>query len=182
MTIKNLMTTRSYQLLTRTSDVQLATMTQSCHRERRRVMDYYAAKLPRPAHDGNSKFVSQDVYDAVESMKAALLETFSTGNKTLRFAPQNADDVDTAEVCTEYTDYVLHRQNNLFETMQTVIHDGLIARAGIAKVYWCMQDESTLEYVENLLKKSWTWCLPRTTSRSRKSSKMRWVYTVGISE
>ena len=119
-------------------------------RERRRVMDYYAAKLPRPAHDGNSKFVSQDVYDAVESMKAALLETFSTGNKTLRFAPQNADDVDTAEVCTEYTDYVLHRQNNLFETMQTVIHDGLIARAGIAKVYWCMQDESTLEYVENL--------------------------------
>ena len=119
-------------------------------RERRKVMDYYAAKLPRPAHDGNSKFVSQDVYDAVESMKAALLETFSTGNKTLRFAPQNADDVDTAEVCTEYTDYVLHRQNNLFETMQTVIHDGLIARAGIAKVYWCMQDESTLEYVENL--------------------------------
>jgi hypothetical protein len=119
-------------------------------KERRQVMDYYSAKLPRPAHDGNSKYVSQDVYDAVESMKAALLETFSTGNKTLRFSPQNADDVPTAEVCTEYTDYVLHRQNNLFETMQTVIHDGLIARAGIAKVYWCMQDESTLEYVEGL--------------------------------
>ena len=50
-------------------------------------MDYYAAKLPRPLHDGNSKFVSQDVYDAVESMKAALLETFSTGNKTLRLLP-----------------------------------------------------------------------------------------------
>ena len=119
-------------------------------KERRKVMDYYSAKLPRPAHDGNSKYVSQDVYDAVESMKAALLETFSTGNKSLKFSPQNADDVPTAEVCTEYTDYVLHRQNNLFETMQTVIHDGLIARAGIAKVYWCMQDESTLEYVEGL--------------------------------
>lgn len=119
-------------------------------KERRLVMDYYAAKRPKPVHKGNSKYVSQDVYDAVESMKAALLETFSTGNKTLRFAPQNADDVDTADVCTEYTDYVLHRQNNLFETMQTVIHDGLIARAGIAKVFWCMQDESTLEYVENL--------------------------------
>ena len=119
-------------------------------RERRKVMDYYSAKLPRPAHDGNSKYVSQDVYDAVESMKAALLETFSTGNKTLRFSPQGAEDVAMAEVCTEYTDYVLHRQNNLFETMQTVIHDGLIARAGIAKVYWCVQDESRLEYVENL--------------------------------
>jgi len=119
-------------------------------KERRQVMDYYSAKLPRPAHDGNSKYVSQDVYDAVESMKASLLETFSTGNKTLRFSPQNADDVPMAEVCTEYTDYVLHRQNNLFETMQTVIHDGLIARAGVAKVYWATQDESSLEYVEGL--------------------------------
>lgn len=119
-------------------------------KERRKVMDYYSAVLPRPAHDGNSKYVSQDVYDAVESMKAALLETFSTGNKTLKFTPQNLDDVPMAEVCTEYTDFVLHRQNNLFEIMQTVIHDGLIARAGIAKVYWLPQRESSLEYVEGL--------------------------------
>ncbi len=48
-------------------------------RERRKVTDHYNAALPRPAHDGNSKYVSMDVYDAVESMKAALLETFSTG-------------------------------------------------------------------------------------------------------
>lgn len=119
-------------------------------RERQRVMDYYSAKLPKPAHDGNSKYVSQDVYDAVESMKAALLETFSTGNKTLRFSPQGQEDVVMAEVCTEYTDYVLHRQNNLFEVMQTVIHDGLIARAGVAKVFWHQQSETSLEYVENL--------------------------------
>ena len=119
-------------------------------RERSRVMDYYSAKLPKPAHDGNSKYVSQDVYDAVESMKAALLETFSTGNRTLRFSPQGPEDVLMAEVCTEYTDYVLHRQNNLFEVMQTVIHDGLIARAGVAKVYWSQQSDSHLEYVEDL--------------------------------
>ena len=119
-------------------------------RERARVMDYYSAKLPKPAHDGNSKYVSQDVYDAVESMKAALLETFSTGNKTLRFSPQGPEDVLMAEVCTEYTDFVMHRQNNLFEVMQTVIHDGLIARAGVAKVYWQQQSDSHLEYVEDL--------------------------------
>lgn len=119
-------------------------------RERSRVMDYYSAKLPKPAHDGNSKYVSQDVYDAVESMKAALLETFSTGNRTLRFSPQGPEDVLMAEVCTEYTDFVLHRQNNLFEVMQTVIHDGLIARAGVAKVYWSQQSDSHLEYVEDL--------------------------------
>ena len=36
-------------------------------RERQKVMDYYTARLPKPAHDGNSKYVSQDVYDAVEA-------------------------------------------------------------------------------------------------------------------
>ena len=66
-------------------------------KERRKVMQYYSAALPRPAHDGNSKYVSQDVYDAVESMKAALLETFSTGNKTMRFAPQNMTTCSTAK-------------------------------------------------------------------------------------
>jgi len=119
-------------------------------RERKRVVDYYNATLPRPAHDGNSKYVSQDVYDAVESMKAALLETFSAGNKTVKFAPQNAEDVAMAEVCSEYTDYVCNRQNDLFSVMGRVIHDGLIARAGIAKVFWQVQDHTTIEPFENI--------------------------------
>ncbi len=119
-------------------------------RERKKVIDYYNATLPRPAHDGNSKYVSMDVYDAVESMKAALLETFSTGYKTVRFAAQTGEDTRTAEICTAFTDYVANRQNNLFEVMQTVIHDGLVARAGIAKVYWDEREDSHLEPVQDL--------------------------------
>ena len=119
-------------------------------RERKRVIDYYNATLPRPAHDGNSKYVSMDVYDTVESMKAALLETFSTGYKTVRFAPQNADDQQVADVATEYCDYVANRQNNLFEVMQSVIHDGLVARAGIAKVFYYYGEESHIEEVTDI--------------------------------
>jgi hypothetical protein len=119
-------------------------------RERKKVIDYYNATLPRPAHDGNSKYVSMDVYDAVESMKAALLETFSTGYKTVRFAPQTGEDSRTSEICTAYTDFVANRQNNLFETMQSVIHDGLVARAGICKVYWEEREESHLEPIQDL--------------------------------
>jgi hypothetical protein len=110
--------------------------------ERAKVIDYYNGTLPKPAHDGNSKYVSLDCYDAVESLKAALLETFSSGNKTVRFAAQNEDDVPLAKMCTEYTDYVLHRQNDMFEIMSTAIHDALIARAGVVKVFW----EDSLEY------------------------------------
>ena len=119
-------------------------------RERRKVIDHYNATLPRPAHDGNSKYVSMDVYDAVESMKAALLETFSTGYKTVRFAAQTGEDVRIAEIATSYCDYVANRQNSLFEVMQSVIHDGLIARAGLCKVYWDNCEESYLEPIQDL--------------------------------
>ena len=119
-------------------------------RERKKVTDFYNAALPRPAHDGNSKYVSMDVYDAVESMKAALLETFSTGYKTVRFAAQTGEDVRIAEIATAYCDYVANRQNNLFEVMQSVIHDGLVARAGIAKVYWDEREDSYLEPIQDL--------------------------------
>ncbi len=35
--------------------------------ERANVVDYYNGTLPKPLHDGNSKYVSLDLYDAVES-------------------------------------------------------------------------------------------------------------------
>jgi len=110
-------------------------------KERKKVTEYYNATLPRPAHDGNSKFVSQDVYDSVEALKAALLETFASGNNIVKFAPQNADDVETAEVCSKYTDYVMFRQNDTFEVMNSAIHDGLTARVGVAKVFWDEKEE-----------------------------------------
>ena len=119
-------------------------------RERRKVTDYYNAKLPRPAHDGNSKYVSQDVYDSVESMKAALLETFSSGNKIVKFAPQGPEDVQLASVCSAYTDFVLFRQNDGFGLFRSVIHDGLIARVGTAKVFWQESFEEDLKEFTDL--------------------------------
>ena len=118
--------------------------------ERATVMDYYSGTLPKPTHDGNSKYVSLDVYDAVQSMSASLLEVFSAGNRTVQFAPQGAEDTKMAAVCTSYTDYVAFRQNDLYAVNSAVIHDGLTSRAGIAKVFWQEQSETTSEYFENL--------------------------------
>jgi hypothetical protein len=118
--------------------------------ERAKIIDYYNGTLPKPAHDGNSKYVSLDVYDAVESLKAALLETFSAGTRTVKFAPQNEDDVELARMCTEYTDYVVHRQNDMFNVMATAIHDALIARAGVVKVFWENSAETDYEEFEDI--------------------------------
>jgi len=104
--------------------------------ERSKVLDYYHGKQPKPHHEGNSKYVSMDVYDSVESLKAVLLETFSAGNEIIQFAPQGQEDVYPAKVATAYLDYVLFRQNDSFRIFSDCIHDGLLARMGIVKVWW----------------------------------------------
>lgn len=117
--------------------------------ERQKVADYYNGTKPK-APEGKSKYVSMDVYDAVESMKAALLETFSAGSQVVKFAPQGPDDVEKAEVCTTYTDYVAFRQNDIMSVMNNVIHDGLTSRVGIAKVFWDEREDIIEEDFEGL--------------------------------
>ena len=119
-------------------------------KERKDVLDYYNGVLPRPLHSGNSRYVSMDVYDSVESLKAVLLETFAAGNRIVQFAPQTADDVEMARIATEYCDYVIFRQNNGFDVFSDVIQDGLIARVGVAKVYWDETYETIEEEFEQL--------------------------------
>ena len=113
--------------------------------ERKKVTEYYNAEKPKPQHDGNSKYVSQDVWAGVQSMSAMLLETFAAGNRIVRFAPQGPEDVQTAEICSAYTDYVLHRQNSFFDVAQQVILDGLMARVGVCKVFWEQRSEAQEE-------------------------------------
>ncbi len=119
-------------------------------RERRRVTDFYNGKLPRPTHDGNSKYVSQDVYTGVQSMAASLLETFAAGSSIAKFTPSGPDDVRAAEVCSVYTDYVLFRQNSAIDIFQSVILSGLMSRVGVAKVFWDMRSETEEEEFTNL--------------------------------
>ena len=119
-------------------------------KERSECLDYYHGKLPKPAHAGNSKYVSMDVYDAVESAKATILEVFSAGNEIAEFTPQNADDVDMAKIASIYTDYVIFRQNPGFEVFSSVLHDGLLSRVGVAKVYWDKVYEDQEEVFENV--------------------------------
>lgn len=114
-------------------------------REREKVKRYYDGELPLPHHSGNSKYVSMDVYDTVESAKSQILEVFSNDN-ILAFAPQGADDVAAAKVASLYTEYVINRQNDGFKIREDVITDGLMSRCGVVKVYW---DDSYTEEEES---------------------------------
>lgn len=118
--------------------------------ERKEVLDYYHGRLPRPHHSGNSKYVSMDVYDTVESMKAALLETFASGAGIIEFTPQGSQDVAGAKVATQFTDYVVFRRNDGYSIFSDVIQDALLARVGVAKVYWEKAEELVDEEFTNI--------------------------------
>lgn len=110
-------------------------------RERADILDFYNGKKPAKQHAGSASYVSTDVYDAVESMKAQLLETFASGYDIMKFAPVGPEDVKPARIATDYTNYVIYQQNNGYQMMSDVIHDGLIARVGVVKVYWDPSEE-----------------------------------------
>lgn len=120
-------------------------------KERERVLKNYNGTLPRRQREGSSSFVSTDVYDSVESMKAQLLETFSgNSDDMVSFDPSGPNDVDASRVATAYCDYVIWRENPGFQICNDVIHDGLTARVGVVKVYWDKQHKDTDHTFEGL--------------------------------
>ncbi len=104
--------------------------------ERERVLKYYNGELPKRIHDGSSSYISNEVYDSVEMMKAQLLETFAGGKEIVKFNPTNPEDKQAATIATKYTDYVIFDQNDGYSVLSDAIHDALMARVGVAKVWW----------------------------------------------
>lgn len=110
-----------------------------------RTIKYYNSELPKRQSTGRSSYISSDVYDAVEQMKAQLLETFAAGREVIRFNPNSLSDpgdANQARIETKYVDHVVFTVNNGFEIFYDVIHDGLMARKGVAQVEW----DETFEY------------------------------------
>jgi hypothetical protein len=85
---------------------------------------------------GRSQHVSRDVFDAVEAVKAMMLETFSADRNICRFDAQSPEDVMRARMATAWTNYNFYRQNDGYKILSDVIHDALVAKTGIVKRYW----------------------------------------------
>lgn len=117
-------------------------------KERERVTKYLNGQLPARQHEGASSYVSTDVYDAVEMQKAQLLEVFAGGDEIAQFDPDQDMGVADCRAATQYAQYSIFRENDGFAIFQSVIHDGLTARNGLAKVFWeerCTYQEETFD-------------------------------------
>ena len=112
---------------------------------------YYYGQPLGNERPGRSQHVSMDVFDAVESVKAMLMETFSADRDICRFDPQTAEDFLPAKMATALTNFIFYRENKGSKILHDVIHDALVAKTGIVKRYYknyYEYDEETFEGVD----------------------------------
>jgi len=97
---------------------------------------YYYGQPLGNERAGRSQHVSMDIFDAVESVKAMMMECFTADRNICRFDPQTAEDFMPAKMATAMTNYIFYRENNGSKILHDVIHDALIAKTGIIKRYY----------------------------------------------
>src|ERR1700748_1653172 len=104
--------------------------------ERERVQFYYDGERPHKQGPGDSGYNSRDVFVGVEDMKAQLLDTFAANKRPVQFDPVQGEPAEIAKQRTDYVSHVLFNQNQGFQLFQETIHEGLMARNSVVKVWW----------------------------------------------
>ncbi len=113
--------------------------------ERESVGRYYRGELPAPLHKGDSKYVSRDVFDTVDSMRATILEAFSANQRIVYFRPERGETVEDSKQATDYCRHVFFKENVGEQVMYDTCTDGLMNRFSITKVFY-EEDEDEQEY------------------------------------
>lgn len=102
---------------------------------------YFEGKVDIGHEEGRSKVVATKCRDTVRAVKPPLVRAFLATDKPVEFIATQPDDVEAAKQATAYVRWKFGQQNG-FSIIADVIHDALVKKAGIAKV-WHEECEKT---------------------------------------
>jgi hypothetical protein len=111
---------------------------------------YYKGEPFGNEEEGRSQAMSMDVRDTVQAMMPSIMKVFFAANNVVEFAPNGPEDVATAQQATDYVNYCLTRDNNLFSECYSTFKDALIRKNGIMKVWWNTEKDVTTHYFTGL--------------------------------
>lgn len=115
--------------------------------ERQDVLRYYRGEEPKPMHKGDSKYVSRDVFDTVDTARATIIEAFSANNRVVYFDPEVGEGYDDAKAATNYSRHQFFKMNDGEGFIYNSATDGLLSRLAVAKVYFEQaEDEDEYEF------------------------------------
>lgn len=104
--------------------------------ERATAGQYYKGEPFGNEEEGRSQVVSMDVRDTVQAIMPSIMRVFFGSSSVVEFAPNGPEDVANAEQATDYVNYCLTRDNNLFFHAYAMFKDALIRKNGFGKVWW----------------------------------------------
>lgn len=111
--------------------------------EKRYNAEYYGTEVP-----GRSRFVSNDVKDAVESAHDSLIRMFLGAGSIINFTasnPENKKQQSEAEEKTTFIDWLVRGQTNSYKTQSSFLTEVLKFKAGVQK-YFYEETESTEDF------------------------------------
>jgi hypothetical protein len=118
--------------------------------ERALAGQYYKGEPFGNEEEGRSQAMSMDVRDTVQAMMPSIMKVFFAANNVVEFAPNGPEDIDSAQQATDYVNYCLTRDNNLFSECYSTFKDALIRKNGIMKVWWNTEKDVTTHYFTGL--------------------------------
>jgi hypothetical protein len=110
--------------------------------KRSKLMDYYNCQPFGDEIEGQSKAVSSDVSDVVETLMPGIVRVFTQGRLIGIFEADREDAEQEAKDKTELSNHVFLKENNGFMTLTNMFKDALLQFTGTVKIYWDETEES----------------------------------------
>lgn len=102
--------------------------------DRIKAQRYFDGEVDIGHEEGRSKVVATKCRDVVRAIKPSLMRVFFQTDKPVEFVPRTQEDVAGAEQATAYAQWKFNAENG-FRALNDVIHDALVKKAGVIKVY-----------------------------------------------
>lgn len=119
--------------------------------EREKSLKAYNSERYGNEVNGLSKFVTSDVRDVIEWTMPQLMDIFWSSDLPVVFLPEDAADVDQADIESRYCQNVLENQNLGYIQVYSWFKDALMQKNGIMKAWW---EEKTVTEREEYKSKS----------------------------
>ena len=117
--------------------------------QRERAQSYFDGNVDLEHEEGRSRVVSTKVRDVVRGAKPSLMRIFMANNKFVEFTPKGPEDVANAEQATAYCHWVFNKVGG-YNVLSNAIHDSLVKKVGLVKVWWNTETIAKNYTYENL--------------------------------
>lgn len=116
--------------------------------DRIRAQKYYDGEVDFDSETGRSSIVATTIRDTIRQCKPSLMRLFTQAKRPVEFVAQNPA---MAQMCENASDYVcmVFENNNGYRVLYDAIHDALLCKVGIVKVYFEQYDDQEhIEYTD----------------------------------